>query len=395
MYTSSMIIKREISKKLQTLAKQFPVVAVLGPRQSGKTTLVQSVFPTLPYVSLEDLDTRAFASEDPRGFLAQYEGGAILDEVQRVPGLFSYLQGVVDRSKKRGQFILTGSHNYLIQQSLTQTLAGRVAILVLLPLSFSELQTISRKPTSIDEMMFSGFYPRIYDQKIPPSDWYPNYARTYIEKDVRLIKNISDLHVFQKFVKLCAGRVGQILNLTTLGNDCGVSHNTAKSWLSILESSYILFLLPSYHKNFKKRIIKMPKLYFYDIGLACSLLGIESTDQLSTHYARGALFESMIVADLLKYQFNRGLAPSLSYWRDQSGHEIDVILESPRSAKAIEIKSSATIGSDFFRGLYYWQRVSRSDPQNSFLIYAGTTAQKREKASVIPWNATSDIFEKR
>lgn len=386
-----MYIPRQLSQKAQQLAKKFPVVAVLGPRQSGKTTLVKEVFPKHPYVSLEDIDTRTFAQEDPRGFLAQYPNGAVFDEIQRVPDLFSYLQGVVDRSKRPGQFILTGSHNYLLSQSLTQTLAGRVALLTLLPLSLQELSS-SQAPKNLEAHIFSGFYPRIYDQHIAPTDWYPNYIKTYIEKDVRLIKNISDLNTFQKFLQLCAGRVGQILNLTGLGNECGISHNTAKAWMSILESSYILFLLPSFHKNFNKRIIKMPKVYFYDTGLACSLLGIESEQQLSTHYARGSLFESMIVADLMKQRFNQGLPPHLSYWRDRSGQEIDVIAEVGSVRRAAEIKLSSTIADAFFKGLRYWQSVSGDLPKDSFVIYGGEAMQKRRHATVLPWKETQKIF---
>ncbi len=321
------MITRVISDKLKSLYRKFPVVSVVGPRQSGKTTLVKNVFPRLKYVSLEELDNREFALRDPRGFLSTYDNGAIIDEAQRVPDLFSYIQTEVDKKDSPGQFILTGSQNILLHENVSQTLAGRVAILRLLPFSLEELKNTPYGSWQSDRYIYTGFYPRIYDKKINPADWYPNYIQTYVEKDVRLMKNISDLNTFQKFIKLCAGRTGQILNLSSLGNECGITHNTAKSWLSILEAGYIIFLLKPYHKNFNKRLIKMPKLYFYDTGLACFLLGIQNTSQLATHYLRGSLFESFVLSELIKERFNKGIEPNCYYWRDKTGNEIDCVIE--------------------------------------------------------------------
>lgn len=386
------MVKRILSKKLKSLASKFPVVSVTGPRQSGKTTLVQSVFSDKKYVNLEDLDTREFALNDPRGFLAACGKGAIIDEAQRAPALFSYIQTAVDRDKKAGRFILTGSQNLLLQENVSQTLAGRIAILKLLPFSIEELNGTKYEPDSAEKHIFKGAYPRIYDKKINPRDWFPNYIQTYMERDVRMIKNISDLNTFQKFVKLCAGRTGQVLNLLSLGNDCGITHNTAKSWISILESTYIVFLLQPYYKNFNKRLIKMPKLYFYDTGLACSLLNIQNKQQLSTHYSKGGLFESFVLSEIIKYKFNRGLEPHCYYWRDRTGNEVDCILEEGKSLLSIEIKSSRTIANDFFDSLKYWSKTIGKVKNRPYLIYGGKESQKRSFAQVVSWKDVSSIL---
>lgn len=385
------MLKRILSKKLKSLALKFPVVSVIGPRQSGKTTLVTGVFPDKKYVNLEDLDTREFALNDPRGFLAIYSKGAIIDEAQRAPALFSYIQTTVDRSNKAGQFILTGSQNILLQENISQTLAGRAAILKLLPFSLEELEDTKYELASVEEYIFTGSYPRIYDKKINPRDWYPNYIQTYVERDVRLIKNILDLNAFQKFIKLCAGRIGQVLNLLSLGNDCGITHNTAKVWISILESTYIVFLLRPYHNNFNKRLIKMPKLYFYDTGLACSLLGIQNKQQLSTHYSGGSLFESFVLSEIIKHRFNRGLEPRCYYWRDRTGNEVDCIIEKNKSLLSIEVKFSKTIMDDLFNGLKYWSKVSKSSSL-PYLIYGGKGRQKRSFGEVISWKNIGSIL---
>ncbi len=387
------MIKRDLSRKLKALALKFTVVSVVGPRQSGKTTLVRSVFPRFKYVTLEDIDTREFALRDPRGFLSTYSAGVIIDEVQRAPSLFSYIQSEVDKKGKAGQFILTGSQNFLLLEGISQTLAGRVAILRLLPFSLGELKEAGYKLANPDEYIFTGFYPRIYDKKISPVEWYHNYIQTYVERDVRLVKNITDLHVFQKFVKLCAGRVGQILNLSSLGIDCGITHNTAKAWLSLLEASYIIFLLTPYYKNFNKRLVKMPKIFFYDTGLACSLLGIQNKTQLMSHYLRGSLFESFILSEIIKYKFNRGQEHDCYYWRDKTGNEIDCITEIGGSALKVEIKSAKTITEDFFAGFKYWRRVTRSNGKSSYLIYGGNESQKRKFADVVSWADIPLIFE--
>lgn len=386
------MIKRELSTRLKTLALKFPVISVVGPRQSGKTTLVRDVFSKMPYVSLEDLDSREFALRDPRGFLSTYSSGAIIDEIQRAPDIFSYIQTAVDKNRKAGQFILTGSQNILLHEHISQTLAGRVAILKLLPLSYDELKDAGYIFKDPSNYIFTGFYPRIYDKKISPLDWYHNYIQTYIERDVRLIKNVSDLNTFQRFVKMCAGRMGQVLNLSSLGNDCGITHNTAKAWISILESSYVVFLLKPYYKNFNKRLIKMPKLYFYDTGLACSLLGIEAKSQLATHYLQGSLFECFILSGIVKNRFNKGLEHNCYFWRDKSGNEVDCIIEAAGSLLKVEIKSARTIADDFFAGLRYLQKVTGKQPGKSYVVYGGEEGQKRTMADVISWRNIASIF---
>jgi len=386
------MITRIMQEKLIDLAGKYPVVSVIGPRQSGKTTLVRATFPEKRYVSLEDPDTREFAQSDPRGFLTTHSDNVILDEVQRVPQLFSYIQTIVDRGQQSGQFVLTGSNNYLLQENLSQTLAGRVAILKLLPLSIEEIVNAGYQINNYEEYIFKGLYPRIYDHLLNPEIWYANYIQTYIERDVRLIKNISDLGAFQRFIKLCAGRIGQLLNLSSLGNDCGISHNTAKSWLSILESSFIVFLLQPHYENFSKRLVKQPKIYFYDPGLAASLLGIESEGQLNTHYLKGGLFETFIIAELTKYRFNRSLEPQLYFWRDNKGSEVDCIIEFQNSLIPVEIKAGKTINLDYFKMLSYWNSLAAGKAGSSFLIYGGNESQRRSQAYVIGWYDATKVY---
>lgn len=386
------MINRKMQKHLLELSMKYPVVSVIGPRQSGKTTLVRNTFTNMDYVSLEDPDTREFSQTDPRGFLANYKNGAIFDEIQRTPNLFSYIQTLVDANQEAGQFILTGSNNYLLQENISQTLAGRVAILKLLPLSFEELKYDNFPMHRFEEYLFKGFYPRIYDHQLNPVTWLANYIQTYVERDVRLIKNISDLSAFQRFIKLCAGRTGQLLNLSALGNDCGISHNTAKSWLSILESSFIIYLLQPHHNNFNKRLVKQPKLYFYDSGLAVSLLGIENEQQLSTHYLRGNLFENMIITELAKYRFNRGLEPRLFFWRDNKGNEVDCIIETGNTLTPVEIKAGETIAPDFFKMLTYWAKLAENRAGPAHLIYAGNINQTRSQAKVLNWHSSFEVY---
>jgi len=383
-----MYIQREIEKTIKPLFKQYPVITVIGPRQSGKTTSLRNIFPKADYVSLEDIDNREFASQDPRGFLKTHNKVTIIDEVQRVPNLLSYLQTEVDLRNKAGQYVLSGSQNLLISEVISQSLAGRSAIIKLLPFSLNELNETDIKKPGFDDYLFTGFYPRIYDMKLNPTTWYSNYVQTYIEKDVRQIKNISDLNTFQKFLKICAGRTGQILNLSTLSAEIGVSHHTIKSWLSILEASFIIYFLKPYHTNYNKRIIKNPKLYFYDTGLASYLLGINSVKQINTHYNAGALFENLIISELVKNHYNKNKEPNLYYWRDKTGHEIDCIVESDKSS-IIEIKSSATINEHFFSNLEYFRTLS--DKFKPILVYGGDQNQTRKTFNVIPWKDINKI----
>lgn len=387
------MIKRELYKKLTSAAKAFPIVAVVGPRQSGKTTLVKMTFPDKSYVSMEDLDMREYATNDPRGFLSDYAKGAILDEIQRTPQLFSYLQTNVDTHSKPGRFILTGSQHFLLQQNISQTLAGRVAILKLLPFSLNELLYKTHFSfNNYEEYLFRGFYPRIYDKKISPRDWYPNYIQTYIERDLRLIKNITNLNAFQTFLKMCAGRVGQILNLSSLASDCGITHNTAKSWISVLEASFIIFLLRPHYKNFNKRLIKMPKLYFYDPGLVSSLLGIETKKQILTHSLKGNIFESFILSEILKNKYNKGFDSDIYFWRDKTGHEIDCLIEKTSRLTPIEIKSGKTLTKDQFKNLIYWNKLSKTDPKKTYVVYGGDITQKRSYGNLIGWKNINSIL---
>ena len=390
-----LMISRSLKPVLINYATKFPVVAILGPRQSGKTTLSQATFTNHQYVSLENPDTRTFALTDPRGFLATHDNayGIILDEIQHAPDLLSYIQTIVDREKKPGYFVLTGSQNFLIGQTITQTLAGRIAILTLLPLSINEFKENSLLPAAIETAIFTGGYPRIYADTIRPFEWYPNYIITYVERDVRQIINIQDLTVFQNFVKLCAGRIGQLLNISSLGNDCGISTTTARSWLTLLEASYIIFLLQPHHNNFSKRLIKSPKLYFFDTGLACSLLGIESEKQITTHYLRGGLVESLLISDFFKQVYNAGRKPHLYFWRDSHGHEVDCIREKGSQLIPIEIKAGKTISNNYFTELSYWNELTKSDPAQSFVIYAGNENQQRTNGKVLGWQSAGSIID--
>jgi len=378
------VIQRNAEKKLNELAKSFKAVAVTGPRQSGKTTLIRSLFKDKPYVSLENPDTRQFALDDPKGFLSNYSDGAILDEVQRAPLLFSYLQEILDHSSEKGLYILSGSNNFLLQETISQTLAGRVAYFNLLPFSYNELNNANIAPKRTNSILLKGFYPPVYDQNIPIRDWCPNYIRTYIDRDVRLIKNISNLNQFEKFVRLLAGRNGQELNLTSIGVECGIDSKTANSWIGILESSFVIYLLKSHHQNFNKTIVKRPKIYFYDTSIVCYLLGIQNENQLSTHPLRGAIFEGMVITELVKSRLHNGKAVNLYYWRDKTGREIDVIIDNGSELVPVEIKSGATISSDYFKNIKYWQNLSKSE--KAFVIYDGETKQSRSDGTeILPW----------
>ena len=377
------MIKRSLESTLRELMREFPVVTVTGPRQSGKTTLCQMTFPRKPYVNLEAPDTRLFAQEDPRGFLAQFPNGAILDEFQRVPDLLSYLQPLVDERKKNGIFLLTGSQQLEVLDSVGQSLAGRTALLKLLPLALAELKGGFRVNT-IDELIWKGFYPRIHVQKINPGKILANYIETYVERDLRQLINVKDLRLFQRFLGLCAGRVGQILNLNSLANDVGVSQPTARTWLSILEASFIIFLLPPFFRNFSKRLIKSPKLYFVDVGLAAHLLGISDLKHVSRDPLRGGLFENLVVMEALKNLYNAGKRSNLFFFRDSSGNEVDLVIEKGRELHALEIKSGATVVSDFFSSLKGFRKVVGADLLSAWVVYGGEGVQVRSDYSAIP-----------
>ena len=378
------MIDRIAAKKLRQLANAFKALAVTGARQTGKTTLVRDIFRDKPYVSLENPDQRQFALEDPKGFLRTYPNGAILDEVQRTPELFSWLQEILDNSNDKGQFILTGSNNFLLQQSIAQSLAGRVGYLNLLPFSIEELEKGGLMPQNDEEQMWKGGYPPVYDQEISPNDWCPNYIHTYIEKDVRQIRNITDLLVFERFLKLLAGRSGQELNFSALAVETGVDVKTIQAWVGILESSFIIHLLPPHHRNFNKTIVKRPKIYWLDTALLCHLIGIRQADQITVHPLRGAIFETMVVIEMIKTKTHRGLPTNLYFWRDKTGHEIDLVIDRGDQLIPVEIKAGQTVNKEFFKNLRYWQNLSGAE--DAYVLYAGSTEQHRsDGCHVLPW----------
>jgi len=384
------MIRRVLEVRLRALARKFPVVTVTGPRQSGKTTLCRTVFPDKPYVSLEAPDVQEFARRDPRAFLAQHPYGALLDEVQRVPDLLSYIQTMVDDHPVAGRFVLTGSANFALLQSLGQSLAGRTALLELLPLSLEEVRRFKDPPTDLLELLWRGSYPAVYDRSLEPGDWYPAYVATYLERDVRTIVNVGDLVSFQTCLRLCAGRVGQLVNLSSLGADAGVTHGTARSWLSVLEAGYVAWRLPPFHASVSKRLIKTPKLHFVDSGLVCYLLGIRSPDQLQNHPLRGAVFETWVASEVLKSRAHRGLPPSLSFYRDKKGAEVDLVVDLGRELLAVETKSGQTVAGDFFAGLHTFASLVAASRQRrevrSFVVYGGAEHQRRSAGTVVPWS---------
>jgi predicted AAA+ superfamily ATPase len=378
------MIKRNATDFLQKLATGFPIVSLTGPRQSGKTTLAQQCFADKPYVSLEDPDTREYALHDPRSFLAQFPDGAVLDEIQRCPDLFSYLQGIVDRDGRMGLFVLTGSQQFGLKAGISQSLAGRVGMLHLLPLSQYELQSAGYLPATLDDYLYKGAYPPVYVRPVEAFQWYANYVSTYLERDVRQLVNVQDMATFQRFLRVCAHHVGQLVNLTQLANDCGISQKTVESWLSVLEASYLVVRLQPWYRNFNKRMVKTPKLYFYDTGLVCWLLGIREPGQVQFHAMRGALFENLVVSECHKHLYNLGERPEIWFWRDRSGHEVDLVIERGAQFWAVEVKSGQTLSEDQFKGLRFWQGLS-GQAGNAKLIYGGDQAQQREVAQVVPW----------
>lgn len=383
----SVFIKRQLEFDLARLAGLFPVVAVVGPRQSGKTTLIRHTFVEYKYFSLEDPDTLEAVKADPRDFLERDYGtpGIILDEFQNEPTLLSYMQGIVDSNRRPGYFILSGSHNFLMNQAISQSLAGRVALLTLLPLSINELRESNLLPPDINNAIYDGFYADIYSRHIDPSDFYSQYTKTFVERDVRQLAHVGNLADFQRFLRLCAGRIGQLLNVSSLADDCGISVPTAKSWLSILQASYIIFLVSPHFNNFSKRLIKSSKLYFYDTGLACWLLKISSRDYIAQHYLRGNLFESMILSDLHKSFYNKAQEPSVYFWRDSHGHDVDCLLDFGTQLVPIEIKAGKTVQQNFFDGIHYWCNMANINPDQGYIVYAGNETQKRSRGTVISW----------
>jgi len=388
------MIPRSCTAFLKKLARQYPVITITGPRQSGKTTLAKSVFAEKPYVSLENIDTLDFAERDTRGFLALYEKGAIFDEAQRCPALFSYLQQIVDEGPKRCRFVLTGSQQFGLRSRITQSLAGRAANCTLLPFTCREIYKKEKASyPSLEKALFTGLYPPVHDRNLDPSTWYANYVKNYIERDVRNLVNIHELRTFQLFLRMCAARCGQLLNLSGLASDCGVSVNTAKGWISVLEASYIIFLLQPHHRNFGKRLIKTPKLYFYDTGLLSWLLSIPNVDALTTHSMRGQVFESFIISELKKHVYNSGIMDTLYFWRDRAGLEVDVVKESGDSLDALEIKSAKTVTNHFFEGLLAWQNLAGKSAGEMFLAYGGGQLHKQGGILVVPWQQAEKLFE--
>lgn len=383
------MIKRQAETVLLDLAKGYPILAITGPRQAGKTTLAQSTFPGKRYVSLEDLDEREFADQDPRGFLARFPDGAILDEAQRCPNLFSYLQTRVDAEKRMGLFVLTGSQQFGLMSNITQTLAGRVGLIQLLPFSLQELQGGNTAILSLDDVLWRGMYPPIYDRNLAPEKWFANYVMTYIERDVRQVLEVQNLSLFQRFIKMCAARVGQLINMSSLAIDCGVSHNTIRSWLSVLEAGYVVFLLQPHHQNFGKRLVKTPKLYFYDTGLAAFLLGIRDAEHLSIHSARSSLFENLVVSELLKQRYNQGLASNLYFWRNNTGDEVDVVIELGEKLMPMEIKSGQTFNADYLTGLNKWMKIAGDAALTPQLVYGGSENMTRNGVEVRSWKQIS------
>jgi uncharacterized protein len=376
-----MMTQRILRDKVKEALGKYPIVAITGPRQSGKTTFAKMLQPGYRYVNLEDISTRSFALKDPKGFIETYKEGVIIDEVQYAPDLFSYLQVYTDQRQVNGEYIITGSQNFLMMEKISQSLAGRVALFNLLPFSFEELKNGKFSIPTWEDYLLSGTYPRKWVQQIDAPDFYENYVRTYIERDIRLIKNISNLDLFQKFLQLLAGRTGQLFNQSSLGNELGVDNKTINSWMTLLEVSFIAFRLQPYYNNYNKRLVKTPKIYFYDTGLLSYLLGIRTVNDLNLHFAKGQMFENLVLLELIKNIWNRNTHDKFYFWRDRTGHEVDILLEQGQHLKAIEIKSGKTLQPDFFKSLSKFKEM-KSD-MKSYLIYGGSEYQKRTDCTVL------------
>ncbi|RXK85133.1 ATP-binding protein [Chlorobaculum sp. 24CR] len=384
------MIERRLTSTLLRLAEAFPVIVMTGPRQSGKTTLSRAVFADKPYVSLENPDERAFAVEDPKGFLKRFENGAVFDEAQRWPELFSWLQGMVDENPAPGRFVITGSQQFGLLAGVSQSLAGRAGMTHLLPLSLSEIPGLTEQRFSLDTLMITGGYPALYSRPLSPEDWFASYVATYVERDIRQVLKIQDLSAFQRFLRLCAGRNGQLLNLSALAGEAGISQSTARAWLSVLESSYLVHLLPPYYRNFGKRLVKSPKLYFLDVGLASWLLGIRSAETLALHPFRGALFESLVVSEFIKARYNKGLPADLYFWRDNNGVEADLVFESGAKLQPVEIKSGSTVTSDYIKAGQRAGKFATEETDSPWLIYGGDESYERSGVKVVGWRDVGD-----
>ena len=387
-----LVIARNISAKIMSLREKYPVITITGARQTGKTTLIKTLYPDLPYVNLEDLDNRAMAADDPRGFLSNFPNGAVIDEAQQEPKLFSYIQQLVD--EKDIHFVLSGSQNFQLMQNITQSLAGRTAIFTLMPLSYDELKTAGFSFNNFEDLVFQGAYPRLYDKNIAPQDFYPYYITTYVERDIRQIKNIENLGAFINFLQLCAGRIGQVINLNALSNDAGISPNTVKAWLSVLEASYILYLFRPHYQNFNKRLIKSPKIYFYDTGLACSLLQIQSSAQLQSHFLKGGLFENFIINETKKYYYNKGIKPQLYFWQSKEKKEIDILLDKGDALYPFEVKSAKTRNQSLLANLKYWDKLNNTMPEFLNLIYGGEGDFKTGSGNFVSWRNLCTLLDK-
>ncbi len=380
------MILRTAGPHLRALAALYPAVAITGPRQSGKTTLARMVFPDMPYVNLEAPDTRRLAQADPRGFLAQFQDGVVLDEFQRAPELVSYIQVLTDEDPRAGRFILTGSQQFEVMSKVSQSLAGRIGLIRLLPFSFEELRGGGSPAGDAARWIFSGFYPRIHDRGLPPAQALSDYFATYVQRDVRELLNVADLSLFETFMRLCAGRTGQLLNLSNLAQDLGIAQVTARKWLTVLQASYVVHLTQPYHWRTTKRLMKSPKLYFYDTGLATWLIGVQSPQQLATHPLRGGLFENMVMMDALKFRWHRGLRDNLYFYRDSEGSEIDLVLEFGHGVFPIEIKAGATINSDYFKGIKHFAKLVDNVPNGGGLVYGGNERWRHNGTQIVPFD---------